>query len=187
MTTATSTLIMTDVALNNEIVTDNALIKLQSCDGQVFEVDLATSQQMGLIKNMLEALSPTVGDQIEVIPVPTVRGTILTKVLSWCNHYRDEEVREQTNRDKSWRQSYTVNEWDAEFLREMKKDEVFELMVAANYLHVQNLLDAACKTVAILIEDKSPKSIRKMFGIKADLSKSEQTQIEAENKLLVMD
>eukprot|EP00080_Pristionchus_pacificus_P009271 PDM69291.1 hypothetical protein PRIPAC_47593 [Pristionchus pacificus] len=72
-------------------------------------------------------------------------------------------------------QSQTVSR-----LLEIGNEELFNLIVAANYLDIKELLDLGCKRVADLFKDKSPDDIRKTFGIVNDLSPEEEEQFRNE-------
>lgn len=60
---------------------------------------------------------------------------------------------------------------------------LFELIEAANYLDIPNLVDAACKTVANMIKGKSPEEIRATFNIQDGFSAAEEEQIRKENQM----
>jgi len=54
-------------------------IKLQSHDGETFEVDVEIAKQSNIIKTMLEDLGVDEDDE-EGIPLPNVNAAILRKV-----------------------------------------------------------------------------------------------------------
>ena len=56
-------------------------IKLQSSDGEIFEVDVEIAQQSVTIKTMLEDLG--MDDEGDDDPV-------LKKAIQWCTHHRDD-------------------------------------------------------------------------------------------------
>ena len=60
--------------------------------------------------------------------------------------------------------------------------EIFELILAANYLDIKGLLNIGCKVVARMIQGKSPEEIRKTFNIKNDFTPEEEEQIRKENE-----
>lgn len=60
-------------------------------------------------------------------------------------------------------------------------DTLFEVILAANYLDVNGLLEVSCKTVANMIKNKTPEEIRKTFNIKNDFSPEEEEQMRLEN------
>jgi len=62
-------------------------IKLQSLDGEVFEVDVEIAKQSVTIKTMLEDLGVD-EDEDDPIPLPNVNATILKRVIQWCTYHK---------------------------------------------------------------------------------------------------
>lgn len=58
----------------------------------------------------------------------------------------------------------------------------YQLIMAANYLDIEYLLDDACKAVALSIKGKTVSQIREKLKIKNDLTEAEQEKIYRENK-----
>tara|TARA_B100001248_G_scaffold260424_1_gene248584 strand:- start:652 stop:843 length:192 start_codon:yes stop_codon:yes gene_type:complete len=59
---------------------------------------------------------------------------------------------------------------------------LFELILAANFIDLQPLLDLACAQVATQIKGKTPEEIRQTFNIENDFTPEEEEQIREENK-----
>ena len=57
-----------------------------------------------------------------------------------------------------------------------------EIVQAANYLNIKNLLDLTCQTVAGMIKGKTPEEIRKNFSINNDFSPEEEEEVRRENQ-----
>ncbi|CAF1170533.1 unnamed protein product [Rotaria sp. Silwood1] len=153
-------------------------IKLQSNDGDIFDVELEIANQAITIKTMLEDLG--MGEEGEVIPLPNVSSAILKKVIQWATHHKgdpplpeDDENGEKNTND--------ISLWDQEFLK-VDQGTLFELILAANYLDIKGLLDVTCKSVANMIKGKTPEEIRRTFNIKNDFTPQEEEQIKKENE-----
>jgi S-phase kinase-associated protein 1 len=71
--------------------------------------------------------------------------------------------------------------WDLDFCK-VDQPTLFELILAANYLDIKELLDLTCKTVANMIKGKTPEEIRKTFNIKNDFTPEEEEQVRRENE-----
>jgi S-phase kinase-associated protein 1 len=65
---------------------------------------------------------------------------------------------------------------------EIDQSLLIELIMAANYLNIKDLLDLTCAKVASMIKGKSPEQIREMFGIENDFTPEEEEKIREENK-----
>jgi hypothetical protein len=57
-----------------------------------------------------------------------------------------------------------VKAFNKEFVN-VDNGELFELILAANYLNIKNLLDITCQAVAEQIRGKTPQQIREIFLI----------------------
>nr|7T1Z_A Chain A, S-phase kinase-associated protein 1 [Homo sapiens] len=141
-------------------------IKLQSSDGEIFEVDVEIAKQSVTIKTMLEDLGMDDEGDDDPVPLPNVNAAILKKVIQWCTHHKDDPGGSGT---------------DQEFLK-VDQGTLFELILAANYLDIKGLLDVTCKTVANMIKGKTPEEIRKTFNIKNDFTEEEEAQVRKENQ-----
>jgi S-phase kinase-associated protein 1 len=102
---------------------------------------------------------------------------MLTKTIEYCDYYL-------VNKPKQLDDKKSTNEltpWEIEFCNIDQKD-LFELILAANYLNIQPLLDLTCKTVANMIKGKTPEEIRKTFNIKNDFTPEEEEKVRKDNE-----
>lgn len=155
-------------------------VKLQSSDGELFEVEIDVIRMSNTIKTMLEDLGVEEEDnESETIPLPNVSAAILRKVVTWCQYHKNDPppLEEDDNKEK---RTDDIPSWDAEFLK-VDQGILFELILAANYLDIKGLLDVTCKTVANMIKGKTPEEIRRTFNIKNDFTPQEEEQIRKEN------
>jgi S-phase kinase-associated protein 1 len=82
---------------------------------------------------------------------------------------------------KSTDMHQVVPKWDADFI-DLDHNTLFEVVLAANYMDIQPLLNLGCAKVASLLKDKTPEEIRKTFNIRNDFTPEEEAQIREENK-----
>lgn len=139
------------------------IIRLKANDGKVFEAPEEVLQCSGLIKKMLEDCGIK---ENAIIPLENVSSTILRKVLEWAEHHKEDKEPVEDDESKEKRTD-DIPPWDVNFLK-VDQGTLFELILAANFLNIQGLLDVACKTVANMIKGKSPDEIRKTFNIQND-------------------
>jgi S-phase kinase-associated protein 1 len=158
-------------------------ITLHSNDEREFKVSKKVAVMSVTIKNMLEDLEGTTGEN--PIPLPNVTGKTLEKVLAYCQHKIDHpSVVADTATSKDEKESRKVEEmteWDKQYLQ-VDQASLFELILAANYLDIKPLLDLTCTAVANMIKGKTPEEIRKQFNIKNDFTPEEEEQVRKENE-----
>ena len=153
-------------------------IKLLSSDGETFEVDQDAISASTTIKNMMDQIDFGSEDD-EPIPLQNVTGTILKRVIQWAQYHRGDT--KENHDDQRETRSDDISAWDSDFLK-VDQGTLFELILAANYLGIDSLLDAACKTVANQIKGKNPEDIRKTFNIQNDFTPEEEAQVKQENQ-----
>ncbi|ALC39670.1 skpB [Drosophila busckii] len=154
------------------------IIRLESSDKEIFDTDIEIAKCSETIKTALEDL----GDESDnsVLPIPNVTSVILRKVLHWATYHKDDpqQTLEDENKEK---RTDDISSWDADFLK-VDQGTLFELILAANYLNIQGLLDVTCKTCANMIKGKSLQDIRETFAIANDFSPAEEEQVRKENE-----
>ncbi|KAM6546860.1 hypothetical protein CsatB_027596 [Cannabis sativa] len=138
-------------------------ITLISSDGESFEMEEAVAMQSQMIKFMIED-----GCADNAIPVPNVTANILAMVIEYCKKHIDSP------------NDVDLESWDANFVK-VDQATLYDLIMAANYLNIKDLLDLTCQTVADMIKGKTPEEIRKTFNIENDFTPEEEEAIRKEN------
>jgi len=156
--------------------TEGPTIRLQSKDGEFFEVPLQVGKMSGLIKESIDDEDEQ--DNVPEIPIPNVSSDILKRVIDFCKHYSlEEEMTPIQTPLRSPKLEELVQEWYANFVK-VPKNTLFDLVAAANFMDIKPLLDLTCLAVSILIKGKSAGELREMFNISAELTPEEQAQIQ---------
>lgn len=150
-------------------------VELISNDEVKFLVAKEVAIQSSFIKDMLEEC-----DEEATVPLPNVDGKTLKKVVEYMEKYVTEKSKE-IEKPLKGKIEDIVSEWDAEFLN-MEQSSLMEVIMAANYLNVKDLLEICCAKVASTIRGKKPEEIREMFGIENDFTPEEEAKIREENK-----
>lgn len=123
-----------------------------------FEVDVGVARRSETLANLLDDLGTD-----ESIPVPSVTAETMARVVDWCSRTAD------------------TSEWHDAWVADMAQSDMFDLMLAANYLNVKPLFDALCETVAGMMRGKTPEAIRETFGIVNDFTPEEEAEARREH------
>ncbi|KAJ1883354.1 hypothetical protein LPJ66_011039 [Kickxella alabastrina] len=165
------------------------LIKLITAEGALIEVEQDIIEQSGTIRNILTDIGLT----DKPIPLPNVSGPILTKIIEYCMHHRHDTSRrrqppsqpaldtESDCRESAIEEAIAkMDDFDHEFCR-IDQGTLFDLLLAANFLDIQPLLDLTGYTVANMMKGKTVQEIRDTFHVRSDFTPEEEEQVMKEN------
>ncbi|KAJ4765031.1 SKP1 [Rhynchospora pubera] len=137
----------------------NKMITLRSSEGDEFVVAEEVAKMSVTICHMIE------DDCVNNITLPlnNVSSKSLSLVINYCNkHVPEAKPAEGSTAMEAEKEMET---WDKEFVN-VDDDTLFDLILAANYLSIQGLLDLTSKKLTDQIAGKTPDQIRKMYEIK---------------------
>jgi len=142
-------------------------IVIQTSDNETFSIDKEVIEdQSSTIKEMLDDTDDP------LIPLPNITSKDLPKIIEYCN-WRNQA-------DKQNLSENARNDWINNFI-DIDKEILYTLILGANYLGIQSLLDISCKAVANMIKGKTPDEIRETFNIVNDFTPEEEEEIRREN------
>ena len=178
-----------EVAAPYEAVDWSKYVVLQSNDQPKpveYKLLREAAKMSGLIKDMLE--DQPEGEQT-VIPVPNVSGRTLKYVLEYVEHHYNNKA-DPIEKPLKTKIEDVVSEWDKAFLftdlvknhDEKQHELLIDVIMAANFLNIKDLLDLTCATVASMIKGKTPEQIRTLFNIENDFTPEEEEKIREENR-----
>uniref|UniRef100_A0AC34RTN2 Skp1-related protein n=1 Tax=Panagrolaimus sp. JU765 TaxID=591449 RepID=A0AC34RTN2_9BILA len=154
---------------NSEVYT------LISSDGQEFKVSDKILQQSEVFND----LKQNCGSELK-IPIPDIAGETLSKIVEFCRHYENDEPYIPPNRDVDEINYPEPNSWEMKFL--YLPTELFEkIILGANYLNIQRLIDACCFRLGLMIQGRSVEEIRTVFDIPNDFSSDEEENMRREH------
>jgi S-phase kinase-associated protein 1 len=157
------------------------MVTLQSSDG----VELTVPEEVAMLSPILRNMIEDVGTQ-NPLRIVNVNAKILEKVIEYCkllNDATEEALKTETDMlassvaQSNWREiNPNMSDWEERFLN-VDQETLFELIMAANYLHIQKLLQSACQKVADMIRGKTVHEIRETFHIINDYTPEEEEEI----------
>eukprot|EP00933_Yihiella_yeosuensis_P055125 TRINITY_DN53802_c0_g1_i1.p1 TRINITY_DN53802_c0_g1~~TRINITY_DN53802_c0_g1_i1.p1 ORF type:complete len:179 (+),score=26.99 TRINITY_DN53802_c0_g1_i1:22-537(+) len=133
------------------------------------------SRRVALMSELIRTIVDGDSSSTE-IPLPHVKGSILHKVVLYMKYHADNPAKEIEKPLKSPIMSEVVEQWDADFI-DVEQEQLFDLVLAASYLHIKSLLDLCCAKVASILKNKTAEQIRKALNVQGDFSKEEEDQI----------
>uniref|UniRef100_A0A0E0AMY4 SKP1-like protein n=1 Tax=Oryza glumipatula TaxID=40148 RepID=A0A0E0AMY4_9ORYZ len=147
------------------------MITLKSNEGKAFVVTEASARQSTTIGHMIDDDCTR-----EAVPLPNVDSKTLEKVIE----YFDEHANNKADTDD---EKAALDKFDKDFIGELDGDKtfLFDVTMAANYLHAQGLLDLTTQCIADTIKGKTPEEIRTAFNIAYDLTEEDQEEIKEED------
>ena len=151
-------------------------VRLLCSDDKIVEVPVDVAEKSLLIKDLIQ-------DQGTAVPIelPMIKKQILEKTIIFCTRMLDHQPPE-IDKPLSHNDMYqVVDQWHADYVN-LEQEELFELVMAANYLDIKPLLELSCAKVASQIKNKSVKEIRQYFNIENDFTPEEEAQIQEENR-----
>lgn len=188
-------------------------IKLQTSDNRVLEVDIEVAKVSKTICTMIEDRIYDIKDIIPLPNVTSKVLALVVRWSDQhkddpkqiqptemdcdrMNHHQPEPHRmnrylpgsDRMNRNQPEQmecdQPATQDEWDAEFFQ-IDQNTLFDLLTAANYLDIPDLVSAISVTIASLIKGKRAEEIRVLFNIRNDFAEAEyENVVKQENAFL---
>ena len=115
---------------------DTEKITLVTVDGEKFELTKAQSAMSGLITSMLDNLDD---DEDELPILNDINSKTLRKVIEYLDYHKDVPTPDipkplETTIEEA------VPEWDANYIN-LSQEELFELVMAANFLDINPLIN----------------------------------------------
>lgn len=147
---------------------------------EIFELTFEESMCSGTIKHMIEDF----GESDDDIPLPNmtpVTFAIVKKYLEW-NCVNPKKHYEKP--DYEYNKITPVDDWEKKFVTDNCPDNVilFNVILAANFLDIKDLLDCTTQCVAEQVKGKSPEELRQIFNIKNDFTPEEEEQVRKEHE-----
>ncbi|MEX0596730.1 MAG: hypothetical protein WD512_09530, partial [Candidatus Paceibacterota bacterium] len=77
-----------------------------------------------------------------------------------------------------------LTEWEKNFASNMSKNTLMEVVLVANYLEFNFMLEAMCLAMAGLLKDRKTEQMREDWGIVNDFTEEEERKIKEEHKFI---
>lgn len=179
------------------------MIKLRSMPdekgvSEVFEVSYAAAQISDLVKDATgdhedddEDDDGNEDNTAREVDVPRVRAPCLKLVVDFMKHHHVERMKEiPTPLGGSSFNEVMDQEWYQNFVSDENlgnnNDMLFDLLTAANFMGIKELLDLSCLKVTFQLTGKSAEEIREILRL-PELTPEEEKQAREEHKWIFED
>jgi S-phase kinase-associated protein 1 len=148
-------------------ISDSREVHIQTGDNELYSIreSVITSQSI-VIEDML-------GDSDgSHVPLPNITSNEMPKIIEYCNWKYEADKQNITEDARTdWINNFTA----------MDQQMLFNVILGANYLGIQSLLDITCKAIADMMKGKTPEEIRETFNIVNDFTPEEEEEIRRDN------
>ncbi|GJM93997.1 hypothetical protein PR202_ga10606 [Eleusine coracana subsp. coracana] len=153
------------------------MVRLRSSDGVTFEVEeRSICAASRTINGVLMEEGRAAAD---VVPLPDViNAATLSRVLDYVREHYDEQGHREFYLPISGL-DHPLSGFDKDFLK-VDDDTLFDVMLAAGYLGMDDLVELMCRGLAEQMKGKTPEELRQRFGIVNDYTKEEEEEVRKE-------
>ena len=110
------------------------------------------------------------------LPVNEVEGKCLERIIDYLKHYETERPKEIPKPLPSPDLKQVVSEWDYNYINPLKLEEVVDLVNAANFLDIPDLVNLSSAKLASEMINCPVEEAREKFGIKCDMTEEEKAE-----------
>ena len=155
-------------------VDTSGTIVLKSSDEKSFTLEKKSAFISKLVSQALENDS-----NATEVPIPGAKGAILDLVVQYMVHHAGTEppIVEKPLRSKVMK-DVCKDAWDAEFIDTIgnNRQQLYDVILAANYMDVKSLLHLGCAKVASLIKGQPLEKIKDVLAVDQSGAKKEGEQ-----------
>lgn len=104
------------------------------------------------------------------IPMRNIDSPTMGRVLKWIAMHWSNPLLKADAATLKAEKPKPIPAWDKKFLEDLDLDELYAVLSAAHYLDVKLLVHYAAKTIALMMKDKTPQQLARMFQIPNDFA-----------------
>ena len=147
------------------------MIKLKSSDGKIFEVEENCLNRAKMFHELKDIFN-----EDQEIMIKGVDGKTLSKVIEYLKYHVNEEPKEIPKPLPGPDLKPILSEWDYNYISPPPLEDVVNLVNAANYLDISDLINLASARLASEMINCPVEEARKKFGIKTDMTEEEKAE-----------
>ena len=148
--------------------------KLKSKDGKIFELE----EKYLEMSNLLKVLANDFPNPEDVLPINDVEGKILSKIIDYMVQYQTEKPKEIPKPLPNSDLKPILSKFDYDYIMPLTLEECIDLVNAANYLDIPELVNLACARLASEMINCGVEEARAKLGIIPDMNEEEIKEID---------
>ena len=148
--------------------------KLKSSDGKTFEVNEKILSTSKFFKDLINDYPQP--DQ--EITINQVDGKNIEKIIEYLKHYESEKPKEIPKPLPNNDLKSILSEWDYNFINPLSIADLIDLINAANFLDIGDLVALTAAKLAAEMLTGSIEEVRDKFGIKCDMTEEEIAEVD---------
>ena len=155
-------------------------INLKSKGGKRVAIKLKAAMNSNFIRNY------NIDYPNEDVYLKNIKHRTLIKIKKYLEHYMHNTPKkiEMPLPNKDFKEC--IDEWDYDFIN-CDIEIILELMVAANFLDINSLLDLTSAKIASLIKGKNPDEIRRILNMENDNDECDENEEQVNNNKNLME
>ena len=143
--------------------------KLISNDGQIFEIDEKCLE----MSKVLKGLANDFPEPEKELPTNEVDGKTLSKIIEYLKQYENEKPKEIPKPLPGPDLKSVLSKWDYDFIMGFSLEECIDLVNAANFLDIPDLVNLSSARLAFEMINCTIEEARAKFGIVCDMNEEE--------------
>jgi S-phase kinase-associated protein 1 len=158
----------------------NKTVKLIAANQKEIIVPIEVACQSRLVADVLA--DDEIGSETPPVPLPNLKIETLIRVIEFCTRHVDNPCPKIEKPIRYSDMHAIVGEEDADFINSFEDlEQLFDIILAANYLDIESLLDLGCAKIASMMKGKTPAQVRAQFGIETP-TVEEEAQIKKDHE-----
>ena len=140
--------------------------KIKSNDGQIFDVDEQILENSSVLKNLANDFPESEYE----LPLNEVNGKTLSKIIDYLKEYKDKKPKEIPKPLPNDDLESIISKWDAQFIMPLSLEECVDLVNAANFLDIPDLVNLSTARLAYELINCPIEEAKQKFGIEDDMT-----------------
>ena len=162
------------------------MLTLRSRDGVTFQLTAKAAKLSGMIQGVFDDDDDNDGES-PCVDILRVDAATLGDVVRFLTQYEREAMQEiPTPLNGTCFDEIVTQSWYRDFLSTKTREQVFDLLTAANYMQIKPLLDLTCLKVTFELTGKSAEEIRDILNLPV-LTPEQEAKARQEHKWIFED